>query len=316
MYKTLLFFYGCCVAFTTTAQNLLLNGDFEEYWECPSNIEYIEKCKNIFNPIVKNISTSDYFNKCALPNTSTYKGNGCVGIILAIYPWMNYEPNGYAEYVQMKISKILITGERYYFSFYVKASNFSTSLTHTTDCINVKFVNDSIVYEKYLWQIMKPDWKNPQGNYFSDEWKEFKGDYIAKGGEEWVIIGFIDDSSNYKLHTLDSNSSFINFGYIYIDSFNIEPFISLPNVFTPNNDGINDLWQPIRIIEGNQEVLEIKVYNRWGKIVLEAGNEFKGWDGNCDGVPCSEGVYFATVIIENKNNNSVKKLSGNITLLR
>jgi gliding motility-associated-like protein len=76
------------------------------------------------------------------------------------------------------------------------------------------------------------------------------------------------------------------------------PEYEMPNVFTPNNDGINDLLIPIN----NRQVGKItfNVYNRWGTLVFETNNPAIEWDGkdmNSNEV-VSDGIYYYTIIIE------------------
>lgn len=68
-----------------------------------------------------------------------------------------------------------------------------------------------------------------------------------------------------------------------------QPLLPVPNIFTPNNDGINDLWQydPQHVLD---PVLEI--YNRWGQ---QVHSSYAGmtWDGNTfDGSSCGPGIYY------------------------
>lgn len=81
------------------------------------------------------------------------------------------------------------------------------------------------------------------------------------------------------------------------------PDIELPNVFSPNNDGNNDAWYPVRDGNGNPLIrdidqLKIEIRNRWGTVVYKSENieEFSqtGWNGKdmSTGQDCSEGVYF------------------------
>ena len=72
----------------------------------------------------------------------------------------------------------------------------------------------------------------------------------------------------------------------------------MPNVFTPNNDGVNDILLPIS--SRHIRELEFNVYNRWGTIVFQTDNPQIEWDGkdmNSNEV-VSDGVYFYTIIIE------------------
>ncbi|KAB2808652.1 T9SS type B sorting domain-containing protein [Phaeocystidibacter luteus] len=90
-----------------------------------------------------------------------------------------------------------------------------------------------------------------------------------------------------------------------IEAFCIEGCaqIQLPNVFSPDGDGVNDFFFPVRDANGNpffRDIadFQIDVYNRWGRLVYRSTdpNEFvtTGWDGNdrTTGEPCVEGVYF------------------------
>lgn len=76
------------------------------------------------------------------------------------------------------------------------------------------------------------------------------------------------------------------------------PEFIMPNVFTPNNDGVNDELLPI----SSRHIKEVvfNVYNRWGTIVFQTDNPQIEWDGkdmNSNEV-VSDGVYFYTIIIE------------------
>jgi gliding motility-associated-like protein len=53
--------------------------------------------------------------------------------------------------------------------------------------------------------------------------------------------------------------------------------IYIPDVFTPNGDGINDIIKPVCV--GIAKFKFFKIYNRWGNILFESTDESKGWDG-------------------------------------
>ncbi len=68
------------------------------------------------------------------------------------------------------------------------------------------------------------------------------------------------------------------------------PFYELPNAFTPNNDGHNDIFRPYpyRFIDR----IEFQVFNRWGNLVFETTNPDIEWNGtNLAGKPLADGVY-------------------------
>jgi len=66
----------------------------------------------------------------------------------------------------------------------------------------------------------------------------------------------------------------------------------LPNVFSPNNDGINDIYKPF--MTSYVEEIDMKIYNRWGLLVFETENPDINWDGKIDGTDrlVSPGVYY------------------------
>jgi len=68
-----------------------------------------------------------------------------------------------------------------------------------------------------------------------------------------------------------------------------EPLIYVPNAFTPNNDGLNDLFK-IKII-GETTVNHLKIYSRWGQLVYDDSNLNKNWNGKLKGIDLPSGIY-------------------------
>lgn len=99
------------------------------------------------------------------------------------------------------------------------------------------------------------------------------------------------------------------------------PDIQMPNVFTPNGDGQNDLLLPIKwsdVLGGT-----ISIFNRWGQLVYQSeANAFaeNGWNGidQISGRPCAEGTYFYVLSLQmNSDTGTVNTdFKGNITLFR
>ena len=86
----------------------------------------------------------------------------------------------------------------------------------------------------------------------------------------------------------------------------------MPNAFTPNNDGSNDVFNLVK--SPNVEILDFRIYNRWGKQVFEIAENPDGWDGNIDGNPASADVYM--YIIDYKFGEVEQVLRGDVTLIR
>lgn len=91
----------------------------------------------------------------------------------------------------------------------------------------------------------------------------------------------------------------------------------IPNVFTPNGDGINDCF---RMGGLSVECDEIKwiIYNRWGEVVFRSDDPKGCWDGtNIDSQrPMPEGVYFSIIDLTRSLNGEKQTISGTVTLIR
>lgn len=94
--------------------------------------------------------------------------------------------------------------------------------------------------------------------------------------------------------------------------------ITVPNVFTPNGDGINDTWSIIIHDYGTILFdLQTTVYDRWGITVFETTDIREVWLGHTTtGRTCSEGSYFYVISYTNSITNQPQKLNGFIELVR
>jgi gliding motility-associated-like protein len=89
--------------------------------------------------------------------------------------------------------------------------------------------------------------------------------------------------------------------------------LSIPNVFTPNGDGINDFWSP-RITETLS--YQLYIYSRYGHLVFESNNPMEVWRGQTkQGGDADPGVYFYTLEGEFLSKIAFKR-TGNVTLVR
>jgi gliding motility-associated-like protein len=90
--------------------------------------------------------------------------------------------------------------------------------------------------------------------------------------------------------------------------------VLVPNVFTPNDDGINDLFRPVYNFN-DFTTYTIRVFNRSGHVMFYAERPAQGWDGRTvSGSECTTGTYF--YIIEYTTPCKTDKLSGAFELKR
>jgi len=85
----------------------------------------------------------------------------------------------------------------------------------------------------------------------------------------------------------------------------------IPNVFTPNNDGLNDEF---KVMETAVDNFDCKIFNRWGKKIYEWTNPTSGWDGRINQAKAADGVYYYILKFGN-DCGSVEK-HGTVTLMR
>lgn len=97
------------------------------------------------------------------------------------------------------------------------------------------------------------------------------------------------------------------------------PLYQLPNAFTPNGDGSNDLFIPFpyRFVER----VDMKIFNRWGQLVFETTDPDIQWDGtNLNGKPLADGVYHYICYVYEQpltgGSQNISLLKGFIELIR
>jgi gliding motility-associated-like protein len=88
----------------------------------------------------------------------------------------------------------------------------------------------------------------------------------------------------------------------------------LPDAFTPNGDGINDIFKPLNFCKMSQYTLQI--YNRYGTLVYHSEDPETGWDGNCLGIAATPGNYVWQVMYTNSGQSRPTLKKGNVVLIR
>ena len=93
-----------------------------------------------------------------------------------------------------------------------------------------------------------------------------------------------------------------------------ESILQMPNAFSPNGDGINDIYKAKSGYQGLAS-FQAYIFNRWGQKLFEWSDPAEGWDGTYKGKPVKEGVYFVLVKAKGTDgkNYNIKK---DVNLLR
>ncbi len=184
--------------------------------------------------------------------------------------------------------------------------NFTNNMwTRISGTMNL---NEPTIYNSY--QISTSSNK-PGGRGGSVSWTDKKGNLWLFGGLKEMNLKndlwrYVPDTNCAKCIP-KSNPPIPN-------SDTLNPEIKIPNIFTPNADGINDKFE---IIAKNYKSYYLQVFNRWGVLVFESKDTATLWDGTIHnrGNACSDGVYFYILnLIDFKQNTTQYK--GSITILR
>lgn len=127
----------------------------------------------------------------------------------------------------------------------------------------------------------------------------------------------VSQEGTYSVKITDANNC-SNSDSITISS-NCLNDIWIPNAFSPNNDGVNDVFM-VRGNPQNTTIEKMLVYNRWGNKVFEANNilpndKTTGWNGTYKGADVPFEVYGYYVIARFKNGDK-QILKGNVTLVK
>lgn len=143
---------------------------------------------------------------------------------------------------------------------------------------------------------------------------------------EWTISWtpgeiFTCDTCFYTQISTDQNTTVEGHfthssGCIYSTRFMLRveetPKPYIPNIFTPNGDGRNDVFQ---VAGQNFEFLQLVIYDRWGQIIFLSDDEFEGWDGTFRGMLVSNGVYVYKLDYINSQGEKKQEI-GTVTLLK
>ena len=271
MKKTLPLFFLFCAQINAKGQNLVPNGDFEQYSICPGYVNQLDSCLFWTNP---SNGSPDYFNQCANPSVigvplnfygyqNAHSGNGYCGIITG-----NTSPSyNWREYVETELTSPLGVN-CYYFEMRVNLSNKSK---YSTDTLGVYF-SDTLIsgINNYYPLPFTPQLTFTGFITDTANWVTLWGYYFSTGGEKFMIIGNFNDSAKTNLLIVNSAGA-LNYSYLFIDN------VCLSLCTNPCNTGMEeyDSNSEIKIypnpvkdelkINSKNRIEEIKIYDVLGK---------------------------------------------------
>ncbi|MEQ9297527.1 MAG: gliding motility-associated C-terminal domain-containing protein [Cyclobacteriaceae bacterium] len=183
-----------------------------------------------------------------------------------------------------------------------------TSLSTTPVFLNLSQSNgtsSTLAWNRY------EGWIEGIKHYFLQRWD----------GTQWVEEEFIFsgreievDPERQEIYRIDALSLESEPRHSYSNSIIIEstPNLYFPNAFTPDGDGLNDIFIPVG---ANISTYEIMIFNRWGEIIFQSDQLDRGWDGIYQGRKAPPGAYTFKVRFGNEESGKSSQ-SGTFVLLR
>lgn len=297
----------------------LLNGSFESNSSLPNTLGQWSLVADWSN--AGSTATPDYFHINAnvvadLPETPTalvncFDGDAIMGLAICTKTGANKR-----EYLQTHFSAPLVVGEEYHLSFRItNGERTSTSLSG----LGVNHIGALLGTTAAVQNNTDPITATPQFTIdtvlYSNKWERVLFTFVADQAYEYLTIGLFNDDSQHSIIRMEGASPEI--AYYFVDDFtltteiiddvpvvvNPEPVYTdppnapffVPNAFTPNGDGDNDVFIPVA---GFIKEWSLEIFTKWGDPVFICSPVRKGWDGSCMGNPCANGSYIWKITYE------------------
>lgn len=157
--------------------------------------------------------------------------------------------------------------------------------------------------------VQSPGYICPNTTEVLDAGNQFSS-YLWSTGETTPTIT-ISQAGTYSV-TVTYNACVLSTDLIVSDDCSGRLFI--PNVFTPNNDLVNDEFTLVGV---QIETFHIWIYDRWGKFIFESNNINSSWSGRTSsGKDVPEGVYYYRTTYKFTDSDVLEEKTGNVTVLR
>lgn len=215
---------------TLWSQNLVPNPGFEEYIKCPGSYMLNRNEFAIHGWQSPTNGTPDHFHSCSsgmadVPvnwagNSNAHSGKGYAGI----YVWATN--SNYREYLQCQLAEPLVAGEKYVLEFYFKLANKSVyAINRIGLALSQNVIHENNDRPLTLAPVLSVE-KDTAMTAATGSWEQARMEYVAQGGERYVIVGnFFSNSQTrftrlpfrYGLEPMLNERS-----YYYIDDVRVE----------------------------------------------------------------------------------------------
>ncbi|MGX1929689.1 OmpA family protein [Flagellimonas sp. 2504JD4-2] len=214
------------------AQNLVQNGGFEDYLDCPVKMSNLNDDVEFWN--APTLGTTDYFNRCSktklgIPlnfkgKQEAYEGQAYAGLYLIA-------PKDYREYIQAQLSATLQKGHRYRLSLVLSLSeksdgavmDFGAVFSEKHLSVHTKRQLSNAILASQTIKVSHPKQFAASGFYNDKQhWMQLSLDFVARGFEKNLILGnFKSNGGTHYLGFGNGKPKNEGYSYYYIDDISL-----------------------------------------------------------------------------------------------
>jgi gliding motility-associated-like protein len=174
------------------------------------------------------------------------------------------------------------------------------------------FINQSQNATEYWWDL---DECNPQlPNYLL---YQIPSQYYNPTATNIINYTYGCEPGIYTVQLIASNQGLCPDTAFQQIKIKDELVIYVPNTFTPDDDGVNDIFLPILTSFVDPDKYEFEIYDRWGERIFRIENKpDQGWDGTYLGNKCQDGTYTWRIKYRHILAEENKLIHGHVNLIR
>ncbi len=316
--------------------------DFENYYHIPTALGQWYNVQGVDNPSNNGMADPDYFHvlgnvACNLPETPyaivpPLNGQGVMGVSVVSTHMANSR-----EYLCLPLPYSLQEGNNYKITIpWTNGVKTPVSVAG----LSVSELGVMLSEEKPHQNGRSPIINTPQFVFteelYAEGWRTANIIFTCRESSNFMTIGLFGYDDNKAITNRGNANS--NVAYYFFDAIQIERLadtidyttpilhtgiaevipaekvdaLFVPNSFTPNNDGTNDVF-----LEMDHEIegWDLKIFNRWGQLVFESNTAVQGWTGTEIEKILEAEAFFWTLSFINTQNIPVHQ-QGSVHLIR
>jgi hypothetical protein len=265
--------------YSTGQSNLVPNPSFEDYSSCPTGLNQVSNSIFWNSP---NTATPDYYHGCTassvlgVPNNNLGYQNAYSGIAYAAIIAFIHD-GFYFEYISTQLITPLDPNVKYSCEFYISTANLSPVGINRLGM----FISPSPYFQNNDYMLpFSPQIENDSNSIISDtlNWTKISGEYLAQGGEQYIIIGNFYPINQTDTAHVNYSSPGTYYAYYYIDNVSITEILDSTDTVQPIDSTIFEISifpNPNNgefVLNYNLADFEegvFKIYNAIGQIVFE-----------------------------------------------